>query len=110
IGPLVDRQGLEKVERHLSDARAKGAEVVLGGSSTGGLYFQPTVVTKVTSDMLLMREETFGPVAPIIEVDDDEEVVRLANDTPYGLAAYLFTNDLSRAFKVSERSEEHTSE
>lgn len=105
IGPLVDRQGLEKVERHLQDARDKGAEVVLGGSATGAqgsLYFEPTVVTKVTNDMLMMNEETFGPVAPIIEFDRDDEVVRLANDTPFGLAAYLFTNDLSRAFKVSE--------
>ena len=102
IGPLVDQQGLEKVERHLSDARAKGAEVVLGGSAKSGLFFEPTVLRKVTEDMLLMREETFGPVAPIIEFADDDEVVRLANDTPFGLAAYLFTNDLSRAFKVSE--------
>ncbi|HET8986651.1 MAG TPA: NAD-dependent succinate-semialdehyde dehydrogenase, partial [Trueperaceae bacterium] len=102
IGPLVDAQGLDKVKRHLQDALAKGATIVSGGNAVEGLYFEPTVVTDVTVDMLMMQEETFGPVAPIIVFDTIEEAVRLANDTPYGLAAYLFTNDLSRAFKVAE--------
>ena len=105
IGPLVDEQGLEKVNRHLQDAVTKGAAIVTGGKAVEGLYFEPTVVTNVTADMLMMREETFGPVAPIIEFDTVEEAVQLANDTPFGLAAYVFTNDLSRAFKVAEALE-----
>jgi len=102
IGPLVDEQGLTKVEQHVQDAVAKGATVVTGGRAKDGLYFQPTILTGVTADMRLMSEETFGPVAPIAAFDSDEEAIRLANDTPYGLAAYLYTNDLTRAFRVSE--------
>lgn len=105
IGPLVSEEGLEKVKQHVQDARDKGATVRTGGEATGGLYFQPTVLTGVKEDMLMMNEETFGPVAPIASFTTDEEAVRLANDTPYGLAAYLYTNDLSRAFKVSEALE-----
>ncbi len=102
IGPLVDEQGLAKVRSHVDDALAKGAECVLGGRATGGLYYQPTVLKGVKDEMRLMREETFGPVAPIIPFDSEEEAVRRANDTPYGLAAYLYTRDLSRAFRVAE--------
>jgi len=102
IGPLVDAQGLAKVRSHLDDALSKGANVISGGSSLDGLYFQPTVVTDVTADMLMMREETFGPVAPLVTFEDEADAVRLANDSPYGLAAYLFTNDISRAFRVAE--------
>ncbi len=105
IGPLVDKQGLEKVKAHVKDALDKGATVVTGGNALDGLFFEPTVLSGVTEDMQLMREETFGPVAPILSFESDDEAVRLANDTPYGLAAYLYTNDLSRAFRVSERLE-----
>lgn len=105
IGPLVDAQGLEKVEAHLRDAVEQGATVVLGGSRRDGLYFDPTVVTGVHDGMVLMREETFGPVAPILSFAGDDEAVRAANDTPYGLAAYLYTRDLSRAVKVAEALE-----
>ncbi len=102
IGPLVDAQGLAKVERHVADARAKGATVVTGGAALDGLFFKPTVVTGVIPGMDILNEETFGPVAPLIVFDDETEAVRMANDTPYGLAAYLVTKDLSRAFRVSE--------
>src|SRR5690606_25088493 len=105
IGPLVDAQGLAKVRSHVEDALAKGARVVTGGSSLEGLYFQPTVVEGVTPDMLMMREETFGPVAPVVSFAEEAEAVRLANDSPYGLAAYVFTNDVSRAFRVTEALE-----
>ena len=101
IGPLVDRQGLEKVKRHVSDALSKGATAVTGGEATGGLYFAPTVLSQVTSDMLIMQEETFGPVAPVIVFDTEQEAVAAANDTEFGLAAYLWTRDLGRAFRVS---------
>ena len=102
IGPLVDQQGLDKVKAHLQDALGKGAQVITGGEALEGLYFQPTVLRGVTPDMQMMQEETFGPVAPILTFSDEAEAVRLANDTPYGLAAYIYTQDLSRAFKVAE--------
>jgi succinate-semialdehyde dehydrogenase / glutarate-semialdehyde dehydrogenase len=92
----------------VTDAVGKGASVVLGGERlTGeqydaGTFFAPTVLTDVTPEMLIYREETFGPIAPVIVFDDEDEVIRMANDTEYGLAAYLYTRDLSRAIRVSE--------
>ena len=105
IGPLVDEQGFEKVKAHVRDALDKGATLVTGGHALDGLFFEPTILAGVTEDMQLMQEETFGPVAPILSFDNDDEAVRLANDTPYGLAAYIYTNNLTRAFEVSERLE-----
>ena len=105
IGPLVNEQGLKKVKAHVQDALNKGAKVVTGGSALDGLYFEPTVLAHVSDDMQLMSEETFGPVAPIIAFDTAEEAVQMANNTPFGLAAYLYTNDLSRAFEVAEALE-----
>lgn len=105
IGPLVDAQGLEKVQRHVTDALERGAQATTGGAAGEGLYFTPTVLTGVTPDMLVMQEETFGPVAPLLVFDTEEEAVQAANDTEYGLAAYLWTRDLDRAFRVSEQLE-----
>lgn len=102
IGPLVDADALAKVQRHVKDAVEKGAKVLVGGSSPEGLYFTPTVLADVAPGMEILTEETFGPVAPVLVFDDEEEVIQLANDTPYGLAAYVYTRDLSRAFRVSE--------
>ena len=99
---------MEKMDRHVSDAVRKGASLVLGGERlTGqtydaGTFFAPTVLTDVTPEMLIYREETFGPIAAVILFDDEDEVVKMANDTSYGLAAYLYTKDLSRAIRVSE--------
>ncbi|MDV6373281.1 NAD-dependent succinate-semialdehyde dehydrogenase [Deinococcus arenicola] len=105
IGPLVNQQGMEKVKRHVQDALAKGAVATIGGEAGEGLYFHPTVLTGVTPDMLVMQEETFGPVAPLLAFDTEEEAVQAANDTEFGLAAYIWTTDLNRAFRVSERLE-----
>jgi succinate-semialdehyde dehydrogenase/glutarate-semialdehyde dehydrogenase len=102
IGPLVDAQGLAKVRAHVDDALARGARAVLGGTPGEGLTFKPTVLTSVTRGMRILEEETFGPVAPIVSFSDEADVVRHANDTPFGLAAYLWTRDLSRAFRVAE--------
>lgn len=105
LGPLVDKQGLEKVKFHVQDAVSKGAKILTGGKPIKGLFFQPTVLVNVDDDMQMMREETFGPIAPIATFDSDEEAIRLANDAPFGLASYLYTRDLSRAFKVAEALE-----
>ena len=103
IGPLVDEQGLNKVREHVEDAVRQGARVVVGGQPLGGLFFQPTLLCDVAPGMRILEEETFGPVAPILEFDSVDEVVAAANDTPYGLAAYLWTRDLDTAHRVSER-------
>jgi succinate-semialdehyde dehydrogenase/glutarate-semialdehyde dehydrogenase len=106
-GPLINPQGLEKVERLVADAKAKGARVVLGGGrhSLGGTFFEPTVLADVTTEMDCVREEIFGPVAALIRVTDDEEAVALANDTPYGLAGYLYGRDLGRIWRMAEALE-----
>ncbi len=105
IGPLVNKEGLDKVQAHLDNALVHGAKLLTGGKTLQGLYFEPTVLSNVTDNMQLMQEETFGPIAPIITFETDEEAIAKANNTPFGLAAYLYTNDLSRAFRVSEALE-----
>ena len=102
VGPLVDRAGLDKVASHVSDAVAKGARAVVGGQAGPGLFFEPTLLVDVVAGMRILEEETFGPVAPIISFTSEADVVAAANNTPYGLAAYLWTRDLGRAFRVSE--------
>ena len=106
-GPLIDAKALAKVEKHVADAQAKGATVVIGGRrhALGGTFYEPTVLTNVSRDMILAREETFGPVAPLFRVDSDEEAVQLANDTEFGLAAYVYTRDLVRSWRVTEALE-----
>lgn len=106
-GPLIHERAVAKVEAHLAEATACGANVVCGGRrhALGGTYFEPTVLTGVRPDMRVAREETFGPVAPLIAFESDEEVLKFANATDYGLAAYLYTRDLGRAFRISEALE-----
>jgi succinate-semialdehyde dehydrogenase/glutarate-semialdehyde dehydrogenase len=106
-GPLIDQQALAKVEEHIADAVAKGAKVALGGArhTLGGTFFQPTLLTDVKPGMKLMREETFGPVAPLIRFADEAEGIRLANDTEYGLAAYFYSRDIGRIWRVAEALE-----
>jgi succinate-semialdehyde dehydrogenase/glutarate-semialdehyde dehydrogenase len=104
VGPLIDRQGLEKVERHVADAREGGAELLVGGSrhELGQTFFQPSVLAGVTAEMAMSSEETFRPVAAIARFAAEEEAIRIANDTPYGLAAYFFSRDVGRVWRVSE--------
>jgi len=106
-GPLIDDAAIIKVEEHIADALAKGAKVVTGGHrhTKGEHFFEPTVLTGVTTDMLVAHEETFGPVAPLFQFDTEEEAVAMANDTEFGLASYFYTRDLGRAWRVSEQLE-----
>ena len=106
-GPLITDKALQKVEEHIADALSKGASIALGGKADarGGLFFQPTVLTDVTSDMKVAREETFGPVAPLFKFETEEEVVELANKTEFGLASYFYSRDMSKIFRVAEALE-----
>jgi succinate-semialdehyde dehydrogenase / glutarate-semialdehyde dehydrogenase len=105
VGPLIEQAAIEKVERHVGDALDRGGELLLGGEGLGGLFWQPTVVAGVTADAAMSCEETFGPVAGIARFSSEEEAVRAANDTPYGLAAYYFTRDVGRVWRLSEALE-----
>jgi len=107
IGPLIDMKAVEKVEDHIGDAVKKGAKVVVGGKrhALGGSFFQPTVLTEVNTQMKVAREETFGPVAPLFRFSTDEQAIEMANDTVYGLAAYFYSRDIGRCWRVSEALE-----
>ncbi|MDV6377184.1 NAD-dependent succinate-semialdehyde dehydrogenase [Sporosarcina sp. GW1-11] len=105
IGPLIDNSAVEKVEEHVSDAVAKGAIVVTGGKRIEGLFYAPTVLKDVTDDMLCMKDETFGPVLPITLFETTEEVIQRANDSIYGLAAYVFTENITQGIRVCEALE-----
>jgi succinate-semialdehyde dehydrogenase/glutarate-semialdehyde dehydrogenase len=103
-GPLIDMKAVEKVEEHIADAVGKGARVVIGGSrhALGGTFFQPTVLADVTPAMAVAREETFGPVAPLFRFTTEDQAIRMANDTEFGLAAYFYARDLGRVWRVAE--------
>uniref|UniRef100_A0A0D4ZZT5 Succinate-semialdehyde dehydrogenase [NADP+] n=1 Tax=Sphingomonas sp. JE1 TaxID=1628059 RepID=A0A0D4ZZT5_9SPHN len=105
IGPMIEPKALDKIEDHIRDAVGKGATLIHGGKRLGGLYFEPSILTGVTSDMLVAEAETFGPLAPLFVFDTEEEVVAMANDTIYGLAAYFYTRDHARMVRVSEALE-----
>ncbi|MEZ0211989.1 MAG: aldehyde dehydrogenase family protein, partial [Xanthobacteraceae bacterium] len=106
-GPLINADAIAKVEAHLADAITKGAQVITGGRrhGRGGSFFEPTVLTGLTASMLVAREETFGPVAPVFRFETEDEVVAAANDTEFGLAAYFFSRDIGRVFRVAEALE-----
>jgi succinate-semialdehyde dehydrogenase/glutarate-semialdehyde dehydrogenase len=106
-GPLIDHNALQKVEEHIADAVSKGAHVATGGKrhALGGTFFEPTVLTNVTPEMAVAHEETFGPVAPLFRFESEAEAIHLANDTQFGLAAYFYTRDLGRSWRVSEALE-----
>jgi len=101
-GPLINRAAVKKVEEHIADATAKGGKVVLGGHSLGGNFFEPTIITGVTADMAVAREETFGPVAPLFKFKTEEEAIEAANATEFGLACYFYTRDIGRIWRVGE--------
>ncbi len=106
-GPLINAAAIQKVQNHLTDVVEHGGAVLTGGKphALGGTFFEPTVVTGVTQDMTVAQEETFGPLAPLFKFDDVDEVIAMANDTIFGLAAYFYANDLSRVYKVAEALE-----
>jgi succinate-semialdehyde dehydrogenase/glutarate-semialdehyde dehydrogenase len=106
-GPLIDDKAVLKVEEHIADATKKGAKIVIGGQrhERGGRFFQPTVLVDVTSSMMVAREETFGPVAPLFRFKTEEEAVAMANDTEFGLAAYFYGRDIGRVWRVAEALE-----
>jgi succinate-semialdehyde dehydrogenase/glutarate-semialdehyde dehydrogenase len=106
-GPLIDEAAVQKVEEHVADARQQGAVVLVGGQrhALGGRFFEPTVLTEVTPAMLVAREETFGPVAPLFRFTTEAEAIALANDTEVGLAAYFYARDVARVWRVAEALE-----
>jgi succinate-semialdehyde dehydrogenase/glutarate-semialdehyde dehydrogenase len=101
-GPLINPAAVRKVQEHIDDALAKGAKLVTGGKSLGGNFFEPTLLRDVTSGMLVAKEETFGPVAPLFRFKTEEEAIRMANDTEFGLACYFYTRDIGRVWRVGE--------
>jgi succinate-semialdehyde dehydrogenase / glutarate-semialdehyde dehydrogenase len=107
IGPLIDMKAIEKVEEHVHDAVKKGARIVVGGHrhALGGTFYEPTVLANVTTDMVVTREETFGPVAPLFRFKSEGDAVKMANDTEFGLAAYFYGRDISRIWRVAEALE-----
>jgi succinate-semialdehyde dehydrogenase / glutarate-semialdehyde dehydrogenase len=104
IGPLIDTKAVEKVEAHIVDAVTKGAKVVTGGkrAAQGGTFFETTVPTGVTTDMVITKEETFGPVALLYRFKTEDEAIKMANDTEFGLAAYFYSRDIGRIWRVAE--------
>jgi succinate-semialdehyde dehydrogenase/glutarate-semialdehyde dehydrogenase len=102
IGPLINEKGVEKVKRHLADALSKGAKILVGGHELDGLFYQPTVLTDATSDMIIAQDEVFGPVAPVFRFTDEQQVIDMANATPYGLASYFYSKDINRCWRVAE--------
>lgn len=106
-GPLISEAALEKVQSHIKDAQAKGATIIEGGArhGLGKTFFEPTILTGMTSDMLVAREETFGPLAPLFKFETEEEVIALANDSEFGLAGYFYAKDINRVWRVAEKLE-----
>ncbi|MGC6378084.1 NAD-dependent succinate-semialdehyde dehydrogenase [Bisgaard Taxon 45] len=107
IGPLISQSAVNKIQEHIDDATSKGATLVVGGKphTRGGTFFEPTVLRDVTQSMLVAKDETFAPLAPVFKFDTEAQVIAMANDTEFGLAAYLYTQDLSRIWRVSEALE-----
>jgi succinate-semialdehyde dehydrogenase/glutarate-semialdehyde dehydrogenase len=111
VGPMINARAVEKIERHVNDARAHGARLLTGGhrlrigESEAGNYYAPTVLCEANREMALFNEETFGPVVPLFRFQEEEDAIREANDTPYGLAAYFYSRDVARIWRVADRLE-----
>ena len=107
IGPIINQRQLDKIHDQVTDAVAQGAKLLVGGKphALGGTFFQPTVLGSVTADMAVAADETFGPVAPLIRFSSEADAIRMANETPYGLAAYFYARDMGRILRVSEALE-----
>src|ERR1700757_1691533 len=107
VGPVIDMKAVEKVEAHIADALKKGAKVVTGGkrAAQGGSFFEPTVLTDVTTDMVITKEETFGPVAPLYRFKSEDDAIKMANDTEFGLASYFYSRHIGRIWRVAEALE-----
>ena len=101
-GPLIHSRAVDKVESHVEDAIARGAQVLVGGKRLSGNFFEPTLLSEVSNDALVAQEETFGPLCALIKFETEEEVLRLANDTDVGLAGYFYSRDVGRVWRVSE--------
>ncbi len=106
-GPLINQAAIDKVKKHIADAVSKGAKILCGGKpdQLGGLFFEPTVLRDVTPSMLIAKEETFGPVAPLFRFHTEAEAIHMANDTQFGLASYFYSNNIHRIWRVSEALE-----
>jgi succinate-semialdehyde dehydrogenase/glutarate-semialdehyde dehydrogenase len=106
-GPLINKAAVEKVEEHVADALKHGARIVLGGKrhGRGGNFYEPTILANVTQEMMVAREETFGPVAPLFKFKTEADAIAMANDTPFGLAAYFYSRDVGRVWRVAEALE-----
>jgi succinate-semialdehyde dehydrogenase/glutarate-semialdehyde dehydrogenase len=105
IGPMINQAAIDKIQQHVDDATAHGAAVVMGGTLRSGRFYEPTVLKEATIDMRIAREETFGPVAPLFRFSSEADAIAMSNDTPFGLASYLYTRDISRAFRVADALE-----
>lgn len=105
IGPLIDQDAVDKVQKQIDEAISSGAKLEAGGKSIGGLFLEPTILSNIDDSMLCMKEETFGPLAPIASFKTDEEAIRRANDSIFGLVAYVFTENITKGIKATEALE-----
>ena len=107
IGPLINADAVAKMEEHIYDAVSKGARIVQGGKrhALGGTFFEPTVVADVTQNMMVSKDETFGPLAPVFKFEEEADAIQMANDTEFGLASYFYSKDMARIWRVSEALE-----
>ena len=104
-GPLIETAAVEKVRRHVADALAKGGRIMTGGNALAGQFFEPTVISGATADMLCAKEETFGPVAPVLRFSTEQQAIDAANNTEFGLASYFYSRDVGRIYRVAEALE-----
>ncbi len=104
-GPLIEDAAVDKVQRHVADAIAKGGKLLVGGSKLQGQFFEPTVISEATADMLCAKEETFGPFAPVFRFHKDQEAIDAANNTEFGLASYFYSRDIGRIYRIAEALE-----